>query len=161
MARLVVGVLDVLVILAMLAIGATAAPSVAAAAEKVGPYEGTFRGYAYGDKGSRAPLLLDLTHQGNQVEGKVYLGEGLYVSGGWCGAVSIPAVDQSVEGQTTRWNPRHLGVEPSFDVGGFGLTVDFESNISRDGETITAEAKVDLPWFCGRDPQLKATLSRE
>jgi hypothetical protein len=85
----------------------------------------------------------------------------LYVSGGWCGAVNIPAVSQNVEGQTTRWNPRHLEVKPTFDAGSIDLTVDFESNISRDGEVITAEAKVDLPWFCGRDPQLKATLHRE
>lgn len=161
MKRLVAGALDILVILAMLAIGASAAPGAAAAAEQPGPYEGAFRGYAYGDEGSRALLILDLTHRGNEVEGQVYLGEGLYVSGGWCGAVNIPAVAQNVEGQTTRWNPRHLGVKPSFDVGGFELTVDFESNISRDGETITAEAKVDLPWFCGRDPQIKAALDRD
>jgi hypothetical protein len=161
MKRVVTGVLDVLVILAMLTIGATAAPAVATAAEKGGPYEGTFRGYVYGDSGSRAPINLELNHRGSQVEGTVYLGEGLYVNGGWCGAVNIPAVAQDVEGQTSRWNPRQLAVNPSFSVGGFELTVDFESHITRDGETIAAEAKVDIPWFCGGDPLLKATLHRE
>ena len=161
MKRVVAGVLDVLAILSMLAIGATAVPTVAAAAEQVGPYEGNFRGFVYGDSGSRAPINLELNHRGSQVEGIVYLGEGLHVNGGWCGAVDIPAVAQGVEGQTSRWNPRQLGVNPSFSVGGFDLTVGFESNISRDGETITAEAKVDIPWFCGRDPLLKATLHRE
>jgi hypothetical protein len=161
MKRLVAGVLDVLVILAILGFGASAAPGVAAAADEVGPYEGVFRGYAYGDQGSRASLILDLTHRGSNVEGQVLLGEGLYVSGAWCGSVNIPAVAQDVEGQTARWNPRYLGVNPTFDVGGFNLTVDFESSISRDGEVINAEAKVDLPWFCGRDPQLKATLIRD
>jgi hypothetical protein len=161
MKRLVAGVLDVLVILSILAIGFSAAPGVAAAEDKVGPYEGTFQGYAYGDQGTRAPLTLDLTHRDRQVEGKVSIGQGLYVDAGICGAASIPATAQYVEGQTTRWNQNRLEVSPSFDLGGFDLVVDFESSLSASGDIITAEAKVDLPWFCGRDPVLKATLYRE
>jgi hypothetical protein len=161
MKRLLVGTLYLVVVLMMLTIGVAVIPEVAAAAEKAGPYEGAFRGMAYGDSDSRAPLTLDLTHRGSHVEGTVFLGEGLYVNGGWCGAVQIPAVAQEVEGQTSSWNPRRLEVSPTFDLGRFELTVDFESNISSDGELINAEAKVDLPWFCGRDPVLKAKLYRE
>ena len=161
MKRLVFGVLDVAVILSILAIGATAAPGVAEAATSVGPYEGTFQGVVYGDQGTRAPLVLDLTHRDGQVEGKVSMGQGLYVDAGFCGGVNIPGAAQYVEGQTTRWNPDRLKVSPVFDLGGFELVVDFESNISAGGEVITAEAKADLPWFCGRDPVLKATLYRD
>jgi hypothetical protein len=150
----------VLSILAVSAIGASAAPE-AATTGRVGPYEGTFEGTAYGSKGSRAPVTLDLTHRGNRVAGYVSLGEGLHVDGGWCGAVDVPAVAQYVEGQTTRWNPRRLVVNPTFDVGGFELSVDFESTISSDGDEITARAKVDLPWFCGRDPVLAAQATRD
>jgi hypothetical protein len=161
MKRLVVGVLDVVVILSILAIGATAAPGVAEAATSVGPYEGTFQGVVYGDQGTRAPLMLDLTHRDGQVEGKVSMGQGLYVDAGFCGGVNIPTTAQYVEGQTTRWNPDRLKVSPAFDLGGVELVVDFESSMSASGDVITAEAKVDLPWFCGRDPVLKATLHRE
>lgn len=161
MKRFVAGALDVIVILSVLAIGATAAPGVAAAAEKIGPYEGTFQGYAYGDQGTRAPLMLDLTHRDGQVEGKVSMGQGLYIDAGVCGKANIPATAQYVQGQTTRWNPKRLEVNPAFDLGGFKLVVDFESSLSASGDVITADAKVDLPWFCGRDPVLKATLHRK
>jgi secreted trypsin-like serine protease len=159
MKGLLIGILGIAVTFSMLAVPVNAAPELMATG-KVGPYEGTFRGTVYGDRGSSAPLVMDLTHRGNQVEGKVSLGEGLYVNGGWCGNVNIPAVSTHVEGQTQRLNARRLVTSPSFDVGGFKLTVDFESNIARDGQTITAEAKVDLPWLCGRDPVLTGKAFR-
>jgi hypothetical protein len=160
MKRLVSGLLTILGILATAGVGVDAAP-IANRTEEIGPYEGTFEGIAYGDLGSRAPLSLDLTHRGDDVEGVVRLGEGLYVNGGWCGAVDVPATTQHVDGQTVGGDPRRLVVNPTFDVGGFDLEVDFESKVSADGEVITARAKVDLPWFCGRDPALRATLYRD
>ena len=160
MKRLIFGFVDAVVILFLLTTGAHAAPE-AATSGRIGPYEGAFQGVAYGDKGSRAPLDLELTHRGNQVEGEVSLGEGLYVDGGFCGAVHLPAVSQHVEGQTSTWNPKRLRVSPTFDVGGLRLTVDFESTLSASGNVLTAKAKVDLPWFCGRDPVLGATMYRD
>jgi hypothetical protein len=160
MKRLVTGLLTILGILAAAGVGVDAAPK-AIRTKEVGPYQGTFEGVAYGDRSSRAPLSLDLTQRGDEVEGIVRLGEGLYVSGGWCGAIDVPATTQYVEGQTVRADPRRLVVNPTFDVGGFDLEVDFESKVSEDGEVITARAKVDLPWFCGRDPALRATLYRD
>jgi len=159
MHKFVVGTMAVLLIL--LTTGATvfAAPGEAATG-KAGPYEGLFEGLVYGDRGSSAPITLDLTHRGSQVEGRVSLGEGLYVSGGFCGTVNLPAISQHVEGQTARWNPKRLVVSPTFDLGDFDITVDFESNVSAGGEVITARAKIDLPWFCGRDPVLTSTLNR-
>lgn len=152
-----------LVVLAMLLVvtaGAYAAPGQAATG-KVGPYEGRFQGTAYGDENSYAPLALELTHRGSQVEGRLFLDEGLYVDGGFCGTVSLPATVQPVKGQAVRWNPNRLVASPTFDVGGFELAVDFESTVSTDGDLLVAKAKVDLPWFCGRDPALTATLHRE
>jgi hypothetical protein len=150
----------VLAILLTTAAGAYAVPE-AASSGKVGPYEGRFEGDAYGDRSSSARIMLDLAHRGNQVEGMVYIGEGMVVSGGFCGTVNVPATAQYVEGQTARWNPNRLMVKPTFDLGGFELTVDFESNVSADGEFITARAEIDLPWFCGRDPVLTSTLYRD
>lgn len=160
MHRFIVGTIAVLLML--FAPGATLfAASGEAAIAKAGPYEGLFEGRVYGDRGSSAPITLDLTHRGSQVEGGVSLGEGLNVSGGFCGTVDLPAISQHVEGQTVRWNPNRLVVSPTFDVGNFDITVDFESNVSTDGEVITARAKIDLPWFCGRDPVLTSTLYRD
>lgn len=160
MKRSVFAFVSVVIAFFLLATGAHAAPE-AAAKGKVGPYEGAFQGVAYGDRGSRAPLKLELTHRGSQVVGEVSLGEGLYVDGGFCGAVNLPAVSQPVEGQTTTWNPKRLEINPTFDVGGLKLAVDFESTLSASGDVLTARAKVDLPWFCGRDPALSATLYRD
>jgi hypothetical protein len=160
MKRLAVVVFVVLAVMMTAAVGAYAAPEVASTG-RVGPYEGTFRGVAYGDKGSSAPLSLDLTHRGSQVRGNVYLGEGLHVSAGFCGSVNLPAAGQRIEGETAFWNPKRLVADPTFDAGSFDLTIDFESNVSADGEVITAKAKVDLPWFCGRDPMLTSTLYRD
>jgi hypothetical protein len=160
MKRLIAGLLTILGILATAGVGVDAAPK-AIWTEEVGPYEGTFEGITYGDQGSHAPLSLDLTHRGDEVEGMVRLGEGLYVNGGWCGAVDVPATTQYVEGQTVRGDPRRLMVNPTFDIGGLDLEVGFESKVSADGEVITARAKVDLPWFCGRDPVLRATLYKD
>jgi len=58
-------------------------------------------------------------------------------------------------------NPKRLVATPAFDAGGFELRVNLESNISADGKTLSAKAKFDLPWFCGRDPVLTATLYRD
>jgi len=140
---------------------AFAGPLPTGGAVQPGPYEGVFEGRVRGDRGSQAPIGLDLTHRGREVEGSVTLGEGLFVSGGWCGAVQVPALEQYVSGQTDRGNARRVAVTPTFDAGGFELTVKFESTLSTDGKMITARAKIDLPWFCGRDPVLTGTLYRQ
>lgn len=150
-----------LTVLSILVPVAYAEPPIAGSPVQRGPYEGAFEGLVWGDRGSQAPISLELTHRGRDVEGTVSLGEGLYVGGGWCGAVEVPATEQYVSGQTDRYNARRVAVTPTFDAGGFDLTVKFESTLSRDGETITARAKIDLPWFCGRDPVLTGTLYRE
>ena len=160
MKRIVVGIAVVVAILSTSVAWAHAAPGV----EKVGavgPYEGNFGGIAYGGKGSRAPLTLELTHQGSQVEGAVSIGEGLYVDAGLCGSFDLPAIDASIEGQTMDGNPRRLEASPAFDAGAFELTVDFESEVSASGRVIVSRANVDLPWFCGPDPVITGVLLRD
>ena len=154
------GLLDIVIILATMS-GGVAVASGGMSADAVGPYEGTFEGIAYGDRGSYASIALDLDHRGDWVEGSLVLDEGLYVDGGFCGTAYLPATEQVVEGWTDLKKPGHLEASPTIEVGGFDLTIDFESDVLDDGESIVAEAKVDLPWFCGRDPVLTATLHRD
>jgi hypothetical protein len=159
MKGLLMGMLDIVVFLSLLTFGASAPPAEAASAI-AGPYEGTFRGAAYGDQGSRARLELELVHRDSEVTGTVSIGEGLHVDGGFCGAVDIPALSQSIAGETLRTDARRLEANPVFEVGGMDLKVDFESNVSLTGDVISARVKIDLPWFCGRDPVLTARLYR-
>lgn len=162
MKRLLFGLIGLLAMLAAAGVGmSAAAPEATTSATVVGPYEGTFHGVAQGDRGTSAPIMLELTHRGSQVSGIVALGEGLYVSAGFCGAVNVPATTLRIGGQTVAGNPNRLVASPSFDVGGFDVAVDFESNVSRDAGSIVAEAKVDLPWFCGGDPTFASTLYRD
>ena len=159
MKKIVLGIAVVVAILSTSVAWAHAAPGV----EKVGavgPYDGSFSGIAYGENGSRAPLALELTHQGSQVEGAVSIGEGLYVDAGLCGSFELPAIDANIEGQTLKGDSRRLEASPTFDAGAFELTVDFESEVSASGRVIVTKAKVDLPWFCGQAPVLTGILLR-
>ena len=162
---LVSRILVVLAALSTMAVGVYAAPGgigrdKVREGQAVGPYEGTFHGYVYGDRGSKAPLTLELTHRGEQVEGDLSLDRGLYVDGGRCGAFNVPSGVQYASGQTLSNDPRRLIAQSTVDVGGFGIGVDLESDVSPDGETVTAQATIDLPWLCGRDPVLTGTLHR-
>ena len=126
-----------------------------------GPYQGQFTGFVSGDRGSEAPITLDLIQRGEDISGTVSIGEGLFIDGGWCGAVAVPAVEQAVTGKTVKGHPGQLDVELSFNVSNLKIGVNLESQISADGKAIEAEAKIDLPWLCGRDPQILAELERE
>lgn len=159
MKRPVLGVLALVAILSMVAIPTYAAPA-ETASKIVGPYEGTFQGVAYGESGSRASLTLELTHRGDDVVGKMSLGEGLHIDGGMCGEFDLPATVQYIEGQTSSGDPERLVASPSFKVSGFEVEVVFESKVLRNGDIIFARAEADLPWFCGSDPSLLAVLYR-
>jgi hypothetical protein len=146
-----------LVILATVTVNAYAAPEVGKM-DRVGPYEGSFEGTAYGDEDTSATLTLDLTHRGDQVAGNLSLGPGLYVKGGICGGAYVPSAVEYASGETVRNNPNRLVASTKVDVGRFDITVKLESDVSPSGDVIKAKAKLDLPWFCGRDPVLNATL---
>jgi hypothetical protein len=159
MKKLMISIFAAVAILPLTALAAFAAPEEAPMA-LVGPYEGTFHGTVYGDSGSRAPLTLDLTHRDDIVSGNMYIGSGLYVKGGVCGGANVPAASQYASGKTVRNNPQRLVASSKVDVGRFDINVKLQSEVSANGDTINATAKLDLPWLCGRDPVLNATLHR-
>jgi opacity protein-like surface antigen len=139
------------------AASASAAPDVPKTTNSK-PFDGTFNGKIYGDKGTSAPISLVLTHKGSEVEGNVFIGEGLYIDGGMCGAGYIPAASQSATGQSSAKNPRHLSANSIFKVSGVNVKLNLNGDLSANGEQLKANATIDLPWFCGGDPVITGTL---
>ncbi|HSG15123.1 MAG TPA: hypothetical protein VLE70_02220 [Anaerolineae bacterium] len=123
-------------------------------------FDGTFQGTIYGDKGSSAPIELQLAQRGRNVQGNVAIGSGLYVNGGMCGSGYIPGGAQSAGGRVSASNPNRLYAESTFKVSGLKVSIDLTGIASDDGEEVDAQAKIDLPWLCGRDPVLSGTLYR-
>ena len=123
-------------------------------------FSGTFEGHLIGDRGSRAPLTLELDQDGRVITGDITLGRGLLIDGGNCGEVSVPATSQSASGTTTSRSPRHLDATSAFKVQGISVSIDLDADLSRDGEALTAVGNIDLPWLCGRDPVISGELNR-
>lgn len=148
----------------ILAVGAILALTLSVAAapsdkkNNPGPFEGTFQGTVYGDKGSKALLTLNLNHRGELVSGTASLGKGLYIDGGFCGAGYMPASSQVASGKTSAKNPRLLNATSIFKVAGVNVKLFLDGEVSPDGEEIEARAKIDLPWLCGGDPIITGTL---
>ena len=157
MKKIWLGLLIAVMATSMVAFSASAAP---ASSSTPGPYEGIFYGQVQGDKGSRAPMALQLTHRDGVVQGKVYLGEGLYVDGGVCGGVNVPTGVQYASGKTLPSDLNRLVAGSTFKVSNINITVNLSSVLSSDGKVLNANAKIDLPWFCGKDPQLNGTLNK-
>lgn len=157
--KVVIGVVLALGAILAMTISASAAPQ-PTKSTKTGPYEGTFKGRVYGDKGTSAPLTLVLNHRGNDVEGKAIIGEGLYLDGGMCGAGYVPASQQSAAVEASDKDPGRLSVQTMFEVSGINIKIDLNSQISAGGDELEAEAKIDLPWLCGHDPVISGTLFR-
>jgi hypothetical protein len=130
------------------------------ATDKPGPFEGTFTGTVSGDKRSEASLDLELTQRGSLVAGEVTLGDGLYIDGGMCGKGYIPAGATATSGESLSDDPNHLVFNAEFPVSNFKIKVVLQGDLTEDGKILTAEAAIDLPWFCGHDPQLQAELTR-
>ena len=147
----------VLVLSATLFARAFAAPKTSQP-KTVHPFEGTFSGYARGDRNSRAPVTIELDQVGNEVTGKIALGSGLFVDGGFCGAGYLPSTVQLAEGEVSG---RQIEAKTKLKVSGTKVSVDLEGQLSSDGETIEAEVRVDIPWFCGSDPVISAYLVKE
>lgn len=125
-----------------------------------GLFTGSFEGVLYGDDGSKAPVVLELVQNGRDVTGEISVGRGLIIDGGNCGAVEVPATSQTATGRTTAAAPRQLDAVAAFKVQGINVTINLDSELSRDGEDITAEARIDLPWLCGRDPVINGEFTR-
>lgn len=159
MIKYIIAFVAVLITLAFMVGAAFAAPNLDTILQ-AGPYEGIFFGTIYGDRDSKAPIAMVLKQRGEQISGTVYLGEGLFIDGGVCGKVQVPATQQSASGINQSSDPNRLQATTVFNVGGFQLDASLNSQLSADGSTLTATAKADLPWFCGSDPTLAINMQR-
>lgn len=128
--------------------------------EQVGPYEGKFSGYVYGANGSKATLTLVLTHRDGVVQGMANLGEGMYVKAGRCGSGYLPRYSQHIQGNSLPTNPNQIIANTYFKISNFQIGVELDSSISEDGRVLSAQAEIDIPWICGKDPQFSGTLYR-
>jgi hypothetical protein len=154
-------------ILPILAIAVTAILVVSAQAAPLTPptisgglFAGSFEGTLTGDDRSSAPITLELSQSGNTVTGDIVIGRGLVVDGGVCGIAAVPAATETAAGKVTSRTPRHLDAATTLTVQGMKITIDLDGDLSRDGDTLAAKAKIDLPWLCGRDPIITGTLER-
>ncbi len=150
----------VITVLALAVGTADAAPNQPATTSG-GPFTGTFSGYLVGDRGSRAPVEMELVQTGREVEGTLTIGTGLIVNGGNCGVAAVPTGTQTAVGRTSATNLRHIDAATSVAVSGLTVKIDLDGDLSRDGETLTAEAEIDLPWLCGRDPMITGVFAKD
>jgi hypothetical protein len=141
----------------------TAAPTLSPAqplAPGTGPFTGTFEGSLNGDNESSAPVTLTLAQDGSVVSGTITVGEGLFLDGGNCGATAVPAGTKSASGEVDTTTPNHLDASATFTAQGFTIALDLDADLSADGQTLTAEATIDLPFLCGRNPVITGAFTR-
>ena len=123
-------------------------------------FNGRFAGTLTSDDGSTAPVSLDLTQTGSTVAGDIAIGDGLTIDGGNCGAQAIPAGARAVSGQTDPSNPNHIEVSAGYEVQGFNITANLRGDLSPDGNTLTGQIDLSLPFLCGRNPVITGSLAR-
>ena len=145
----------------------TTAPPVAATLPPVGGggggsgYTGSFAGTLISDDGSTAPVSLNLTQSGTTVTGDITIGDGLTIDGGNCGAQAIPAGSRSVSGQVDPSNPNHIEVSAGYEVQGFTITANLRGDLAADGNSLTGQIDLSLPFLCGRNPVISGSLARQ
>ncbi len=154
------GIISILILLSTAATTVLAAPK-APISSNDDPIQATYRGIIHGDKGSQALLTLALTQVNDQISGTVYLERGLYIDAGRCGGGYLPAAIQSAEGKVSKYDPNLIETSTVFKVSGFKVSIDLEGLLSADGDVLETEAKIDLPWLCGRDPIINGTLYKQ
>ncbi len=134
--------------------------AVIGAAQPGGTFSGTFEGYLDGDNGSSAPVQLVLVQDGNLVDGTISIADGLFLDGGNCGATAVPTGTQAASGLVDPANPSHLDADATVMVQGLSITIQLDADMSPDGQTLTAQATIDLPLLCGRDPAIGGVFTR-
>ena len=154
------GVISILILLSTAATTVLAAPNDLKSNYK-DPFQATYKGIIHGDKGSQALLTLALSQVDDQITGTVYLDRGLYIDAGWCGGGYLPAAIQSAEGEVNKYKPNLIEARTVSKVSGFKVSIDLEGLLSSDGNVLETEAKIDLPWLCGRDPIISGILYKQ
>lgn len=125
---------------------------------QIGPLEGVFIGDVYSDNGTSATLMLQLTQIDNQVYAIADIGEGLIVDAGFCGAVPLPAGSFSASAPIDPHRPDVLEADVTFVVSGIEVSASLVSELTDSGDQLDAEVSIDLPWLCGRNPNLRGSL---
>jgi hypothetical protein len=159
MKKKLLGVVSILILLSTAATTVLAAPK--DLSNDKNPFQATYKGIVHGDKGTQAFLTLALSQVDDQISGTVYLGSGLYINAGRCGGGYLPAAVQSAEGEVNKYKPNLIEASTAFKVSGFKVAIDLEGLLSSDGDVLETEAKIDLPWLCGRDPIINGTLYKQ
>lgn len=126
-----------------------------------GVFNGTFSGILYGSAGSSAPVTLELAQAGNEVTGVMSIGPGLVIDGGNCGIQEVPPGTQTANGRIDPADPNHLDAGAVFQVQGLTITISLAADLSADGQALTTQALIDLPFICGPDPVLNGNFSRQ
>ena len=124
-------------------------------------FNGRFAGTLTSDDGSTAPVSLDLTQTGSTVAGDIAIGDGLTIDGGNCGAQAIPAGARSVSGQVDPSNPNHIEVSAGYEVQGFTITAELSADLAADGNSLSGQIDLSLPFLCGRNPVISGSLARQ
>lgn len=124
------------------------------------PFDGTFAGTLSSSDNSTAPVTLELTQNSTAVSGNIHIAEGLSLDGGICGAQSVPALTQQANGQTEPTNPNRLNAAATFEIQGMAITLNLAAEAAADGRTMTAQARIDLPFPC-TDPLINGTFVRQ
>lgn len=126
------------------------------------PFTGVFEGTVAGDANSSALVKADLIQNGAQVSGTVVIGDGLLidVGSGFCpGLQAVPATTMDLSSQTLPNNRYRLEENTTIQVQGFDIGVQVIANATEDGETVTVQLNLAIPWPC-RSIALASTLSK-
>ena len=127
-----------------------------------GLFQSKFTGTAFSDQDSSAPLTLNLTQNGNTVNGTATIGNGLKVdTGGFIcpGMVSVPSGTIDVIGSVSETNPRHLDAKSSLSTYGITITAQMISELSQDGNSMDISLDLRIPWPC-KSSTITAKLTR-
>ena len=133
-----------------------------AASSDAGLFQGNFTGIAAGDGDRSAPIMLNLTQSGSWVVGSVTIHPGINIHTGGLicpGTVAVSSGKMGINGSISNKNPRQLAAKSVFTASGMKIVADMLAEISRDGSTMKAQIKLNVPWPC-RSPAITANLAR-
>ncbi|MCZ2112529.1 MAG: hypothetical protein LC131_01565 [Anaerolineae bacterium] len=126
-----------------------------------GGFNGAFSGTLTANNGSSAPATLSLTQNGSSVSGRLSIGSGLSIDGGFCGAVAVPAGDQAASGAVDPANPNRLSAAGQFPVMGITINAGLVAELSAAGDALATQVNIDLPFICGRDASISGSFARQ
>jgi len=103
-----------------------------------------------------------LIQNGSRVSGSATILAGIKVNTGGLicpGTVDVPSGTMGKASSISNRNHRQIVAKSALTASGMKITADMRADISRDGNAMMAQIKLDLPWPC-RNPKIKANLAR-